>query len=35
MNPTDQSSINVAPSVINVAFSGSWDDIKQEATRYL
>jgi hypothetical protein len=35
MNPTDRSSINVAPTVINAVFSGGWDDIKQEATRYL
>jgi len=28
MNPTDQSSINVAPHVINAAFSGNWHDTK-------
>jgi hypothetical protein len=35
MNPTERSSINFAPMVINAAFSGSWYDIKQEATGYL
>lgn len=36
MNPTDQISINVVLTVIiNTAFSGSWHDIKQEATGYL